>query len=472
MNGKDKAFVTPNVPGSSAYTPVRVSQVPTGADNVLAARARKPWYPVARSVITDPERVIALPTGQTVSTPYGRDPFRTEMLEVVVWEMTTWNFTTFVNDPLDVDPVAAYVAARMLQMYTQIVDVINYNGRFVPNPILVTASDFTGYLNSYATVFGQLYTILSVIQNLDVNASMRSFSGGVSGAGNLDRAITAWERLQNVPIPPKFVTDILQPIVGVFFCEPDQHVYLGYVNPASSVANVTDWTSSAAVSLLIGQCETLLGTLESTGAENPLIGSVLGQVYGVPANLPEPVLHTDPILWDLWYTQIAQFLVTAVEFATPTLTALNPGGIIPILIRNDVKDVNPLAFSLLRPAPYSYSTSTGQGGTAKVTGIMTQLSTTAGYSRIYTTGAGNNTIVTNNTFGAINFGNGTQWEVQWWSPFEQSTSGVVGWQLDTRSYDRWDVFYADAALLGAQTIKLLDVAFMTGINLRDRKSVV
>lgn len=461
---------TRSVPPATA--PNRGARLSTESSQsqLYSAYANKPYFPVETNGMQGemPVRVVELPSGARLSTPYGRDLLRTAEVEAVVWELSNASWNNFTNNPASTDPLVTTLTTRMLGYFNELVAMINFNGRFIPTEVLATPGDFSSYLTQYHIVFNIVWTFLSVVQNLDTNASTRQFGAGVAGSGNLERALMLWKRLQKVPIPPQLPI-LLSEITGMFYSEPADMVILGYVNTASNATTVTDWTLSTgaqSVGTLLSLAETSMTNIESAAGEAGVIFEMMAMAYGVPQPLPVPYMHTDLASWDLWFTQAAVFLVAAAIYAEPgPAGSVSASGILPILLRTD-EDPHRLAFTALRPQLYNFGATGSQGATSTLTGLMSIADTIQSYSRAYGT-FGAEGIITDSLFAALNFGNASFLEVSWWAAFTQSTSGTVRWTADSRSYDRWDVFYATVEQLAMNTGKVLDEIFLNGLRIRE-----
>jgi len=404
---------------------------------------------------------------------YARDPFRLGKIEAVVLPYSKVNWDTFQTPaPNVVDQVAPVLGARVKAMFEQLVNVININGRFTPNQLLTAIGDFTAYLDFYTNAFSEIWAALCVIKAMDLNSSFRAMGAGVAGGGNLDRIATAWRRLQLVPVPPEF-PKLLSKIMGVIYSEPEDFAYITYSDPNATAALVTDWTlatGAGSVAALLTTAEGQLATLETSGAEVSIIQELMSVVYGDPAPLPEPFVNSNQVAFDMHFTRESVFLV-ATFFAQPSLQpAGGAGGTIPVLIRKGYEkdEMTDLMFTFLRPQIYDASGLTGTlGATHSSVGLLTQADNQAGYSRVYGPLPGNNTIFQDTSFAALNFGNNTFVEIEFWAEFVQSTSGTLNWQTDSRSYDPWTSFYPNPAALGSNTEAWINRLFFTGMKIKE-----
>jgi len=462
--------------GNTSPTPMRGGNgSPTrqsGPSNAYSRLANSPMFPVGSvkaAIQAHSVSKVLTSSGLEFATWYSRDPFRTEKTEAIVFPYEQVSWRTFQTlTPGTTDSSATIVGNRVLALFQQIVDVINFNGRFTPNQLLTTSSDWTGYLNNYTLVFSILWSALCVIEALDVNQSFRAFATGMAGSGNLDRIMMAWRRLQLVPIPPGFV-EYLAKVTGVKFSDMEDFGIVMYNDPNAALANITDWTSAAAVSTLIGTAETQLAVLEGNTLENNLIQEVLSIVYGPPAPLPAPIVDHNQLAFDLVFTSCATYLVTALTYSEPQLSVIGPGGTLPVLIRKglDGDPMADIAFSLLRPSLYDASAIVGSmGASHSNTGLFNHAAGSQNFSRYYGADAtSNNTILSESTFLALNYGNGTFFEVQWWADFVSSTSGTQFWGKDSRAYDKWNSYYPNAGAIASNSIALLDKIFFKGMKI-------
>jgi len=440
----------------------------SGGESKMSAQysgyANRPLWPMDGKIKQQSVDLHHLESGAVLTTPYGRDPYRVNKVEALILEYPQVNWGTFTNNTGAGDPSAAQCGARLTAIYAEITDVINFNGRFIPQQVLTSAGDFAKYLNNYTECFSICFSILSVMKCLDLNTSFRAFGPGLSGQGNLDRVALAWRRLQKVPIPPKVVEHISQ-LVGVFYSDVEDFAFVTHVNNAATITNVTDFTSASAVGTLITRAETLLVSLETTTLEAAQIGQTFGVVYGTPAPLPEPEPHTQADQFDLHFTRGINYL-SGTNTACPIITGPgNVGGVFPVLQRKGAD--NDTLFSLLRPQLYSFSGVPSSAST-DLSGLLTNVTGTADFSRYYGPNvATNNTIISDSSFAALNYGDGSFFEVQWWASLVQS-AGINGiWQHDSRSYDRWDEYYPTVQNIGSNTVKKLDTMFLTDLSIRD-----
>lgn len=417
-------------------------------------------------------KTMNLGNGASLSTYYTRDPFMGQRTEVIVRPMPTIAWGSFqCATPAVVDTQAANAAARVSALPNQLFDVININGRFTPNQSLATAADWITYLNSYCQTFSILWTYLSAWKALGINASTRSFGTGMAANGLLDRVAFAWDRLQLIPIPPA-IPKLMSEITGVFYSDAEDTVLFGYSDPNATSAVVTDWTSTATtagtISSLITTVEANLLGMEQSGAESGIINELMAVVYGSPEVLPSPDVWNDQILFDQWFTMASQFLVTANTFVQPRRISSDPGGVFPILIRKG-QESSPHAnrmFTFLRPQIYDAGPADAGAATTSVVGLLSSPNNSSSFSRYYGPGTANNTILGETTFAALNFGNNTFYEVEWWAAFVESTSGTVSWRADSRAYDRWERYYPNPGLLGGNTVKYLDNLFFSGMRIK------
>lgn len=441
-------------------------------DSILKRSSLTPSYPVGggRAFLDmyNPHEV-KLASGGTSVTSYGRDPFKTRQLEAVILEYPLTGLTFFSNNAATTDPAAVQAGTRLTSMFNLLLDDINYNGRFVPNAVGLTAAvDFNAYFTEYDIAFGILWTFLSMVQGLDLNPSTRSFGPGLAGAGNMDRALTAWDRLQKIPIAPLFV-DWIKRFHGVIYDDILDFVILTYTNTTATPAVVTDWTSSAAVGTLLGIAEANLTLLEGNTTEASIIAQVLAVVYGDPRPLPTPAVIYDECSFDAHFAHGVQFLSAAVIYSCPLVTSTVGGsGVVPILVPKKACDVDTLKYymSILRPCLYDFETALPGGANNFMTGAWLYKSGTQDFSRVYTNDANNNTIIGDTVITGVNYGNGTFYEIEWWASLVGSAGAAGLWQNDSRLYDRWFVHYLNVGQMTSNSNKLLDQMFLSELTTR------
>lgn len=435
--------------------------------------ATRKIYPVERPDWSEASlKKMLLSSGTELSTYYTRDPFMGQRAEAVIRPMPQIAWGSFqVPTPGVVDTQAANAAARVLALPNQMFEVININGRFTPNQTLVTATDWSTYLNSYSQTFSILWTYLCAWKAMGINASTRSFATGMAANGLVERVAFAWDRLQLLPIPPA-LPKFLSELFGVFYSDAEDTVIYGYSDPNATNAVVTDWTATGTgagtLSSLLTSCEVNLAGLEATGAEVSIINELLAVIYGAPEPLPEPKVWNDQILFDQWFCMASQYLVTANMFVQPRRISSDPGGVFPILIRKGQEN-SPYAdrmFTFLRPQIYDAGPADAGEATTSTVGLITTTNNIASFSRYYGPGTSNNAILAETAFTALNFGNNTFYEIEWWAGFTQSTSGIASWRSDSRMYDRWERYYPNPAILGGNTIKYVDKMFFDGMKIR------
>jgi hypothetical protein len=446
----------------------------------FASLAKRPLFPVSVGTRKDPVvRELKTVSGGSLSTFYSRDPIRTQKAEAIILPYVNSNMMTSAssvafqsNGATVIDPSADAAGREVTNIFQQLVDLINFSGKFTPNELLQVAADWGGYLQFYTMSFSALWAYWSVLSGLGINASFRSFGTGCAAQGLLDRVAVAWDRLQLIPIPPMF-PKMLSEIFGVYYGNEEDWGFVTYMDPNSSLTVVTDWTSTGSgagtITSLINAIDGPTGfltSLENSTNEANQIQEIISRVYGPPEPLPKPMVWEDPLLFDQHYCRLVKYLVTNM-FAQPQITALGAGGTVPLLVRKGQegsKYASRMA-SFLRPAFYDASAVNGSLGThGSDVGFCTGSAALQDYSRYYGPGPNNNTIYSDSSFAALNYGNATFVEIEWWAAFVQSTSGVLSWVTDSRAYDRWDVLYPNSAFLGSNTNKELSNLFFTGLN--------
>lgn len=438
--------------------------------------ASKPIYPTPISApmfLMNRQQTVKLTTsGVALGSYYTRDPFRANKDEAIVFEYPQIAWGSFqVATPLTTEPVALQLGLRVVNFFAQFVDVLNFNGRFTPNELLTATTDFTVYLSNFTEAFSILWTYYGVYAALDINTSTKSFGRGIGGA-NVPRAAELWRRLQLLPIPPGFV-DCLSKITGVFYSDIEDFVILGYVSRGASTVAVTDWTlntGALSVDALLNVAETDIAAMEGTANEANIITALLAMVFGTPAPLPNAYVNGNQLAFDLHFTRSPIFRVAATQFVQPGTNGGGSGGTVPIMIRRGMESdlYIEYAFSLLRPNLYSPDTDGGHATSSQVGLLIAAPNNTQDFSRYYGPNAGaNNTILTDASFAALNFGNGTFFEVLRWAAFIQSTAGLVNWSQDSRAYAHWTLYYPNVALLGDQTLIMLEKIFFSGMKVKE-----
>lgn len=444
------------------------------ADAVFSKMASSPLYPLGgKSPLVYANKMVTtkVSSGLEFGSYYTRDPFRSKKTEAIILEYAQVTWAAFqVTNPGTADTTANNLGTRVLAMFNNLTDVINFNGRFVPVNALTSANDFAVYINSYSVAFSILWTYLSAFEALEVNTSSKSFGGGIGKAGNISRAAELWRRLQLVPIPPGLPKFLAQ-ITGVFYSEIEDMLIYAYINTAASPTVVTDWTlatGALSVDVLLSLAETDIAGLESSTSEANLVAETFAIAYGVPRPLPTPMIHSNPSSFDLHFTRASVFIDDEDLYAQPSANGGGAGATIPILVRkgHEKDPINNIAFSLLRPQLYDAATD-GANATSSPVGLLINNSNSGGnFGRYYGPAAANNSIIQDNTFAALNYGDGSFLEVEFWASFVQSTSGIVNWRNDARSYDRWTSFYPNVAALGDQSLVLLNQIFFDGLMVR------
>jgi hypothetical protein len=345
--------------------------------------ATEPFFPIGSDVDATMQHstaVLKTLSGASLSTWYSRDPFRATKTEAIILPYSKVNWGTFqVGTPAIADTVAVQLGARVLALFQQMVDVINYNGRFTPNQLITTAADWSNYLNHFTNAFTILWALLSSVEALDINASTRAFGTGVAAAGNLDQIAMAWRRLQLVPIPPA-IPVYLASIFGVLYADKEDYVQIAYCDPNAAPALVTDWTlgtGAGSIAALIAQANVDITAMEGNTVEANLIQEVLSIVYGPPARFPKPCVTKNTCAFDMHFTRASVFLV-ATMFAQPGITSPGPGGSVPILIRKGMEadPVADLLATYLRPQFFDATGPAGSdGATDSIVGICTRPTT-------------------------------------------------------------------------------------------------
>lgn len=433
----------------------------------------KTFYPIElASGGRQPSSQMVLPDGSSYVTPYGRDPIRTNKIEVAVFEYFGARWDLFQSTG-GTDPSATLVAQRVLQIFQLMVDTINYNGRFTPNQILTTAGDFATYLNNYTNALTGLNTLMSIADGIDLNQSMRIIATTLASGGLLDRLAMDWRRLQLIPVPPELPLLLLK-LSGIYANDAQEVVYMSHVNAGASPTHVTDFTLNAGVdsiSALLTTIETDLNTLEVGTSEGNIIQEVMAMVYGAPKPLPQPMVHREPGLYDLNFTRgVAYEDLTAVTFMfMPNLSsAVATTGIMPVLQRRGLTP-EPLLATLFRPNAYC-TQDTGFNAAFHSTGLFTPNAGAPTFARVYGPASVNNTILTDAqttaNFGTLNFQGNLFYELEWWSPLAGSTKASTRYDFDNRNYDRWDEFYVQTISMASSTIQLLDEIFLIDTRIR------
>lgn len=437
----------------------------------------KPYYGQNQvGMRTEPQRKVQLWDGSSISTPYGRDPIKVSGLEACVLEYQNFNWQSFTNGGV-ADTMAAIITAKVNAVFEQIVNTMNFNGRFTPIEVLTTASDWPAYLNNYSLAFGILWTFKSVIMAENLNAYFRQFATAIATAGLTSRIEYDWERLNLVPIPSG-VPKLLSEITGVFKNADEDWGYLAYVNTAASTVTVTDWTSNAALVTLLTLAETTMSSLETGTFEAATIAQIISAVYGVPKPLPQPYVHVSSTQFDLHFTQAVcvKGTTSGNYFMEPDTTGFGlistPAYLVPILQRKGEADY-PLLFSYFRPNLSFTATGTAA---ANRTGLMTWGTSSPDFSRVYQSSGANGIFVNQQAdagFGTYNFVTPSFVEVEWWFLLANN-SHPVNIQQDTRLYDRWDILYTSEGQLATNTMKFLDMIFLdeAGLSIRDRQATI
>lgn len=414
---------------------------------------------------------IKIANGSILSSQYTRDPFRTEKVEVVTFPYNQISWGGFqVSSPGTVDAIASNMGTYVQNFFQRLVEVISFNGRFVPNQILTSAGDFVTYLNAYTQAFGALWALLSTYAAADLNTSTRLLAKGIASNGNMDTILMMWRRLQAIPIPPG-IPELLSTITGAYYADAEDALIVAYPTVNESQAATYDWsapTGANSINSLLTDIAGNLAGLEAAGSEANILTEVFGVVYGVPAPLPKPYVHSSPVEYDLHFTRAAVFDVAANQYVQPSINGTGAGGTVPVLIRRGHENDAAVKymFSFLRPQIYDAATNGAHATSSQVGLLLNNDNAHAGYCRYYGPGSSNNTTLTDGSFSALNFGNNSFYEVEWWAAFVASTSGTVSWTGDSRSYDRWTIYYPNVALLNSATETLINEIFYKGAKIK------
>jgi len=450
------------------YNNNRSSSSRPQSSGVISRLAGQPFYPVSNSMqLTEPVALHTLRDGSVSSTPYGRDPYSGNKVEVCTLEWQFSSFDSFSSNGATTNVGAIACQNRVKNYFQMFVNALNYKGRFTPNQILTAVGDFATYINNYHKAFSGLWTILSISEGIDLNPSMRLFAQGVGIGGILDRTVLNWRRLQSLPIPPKLPTELFNKLSGVFFADDSSPVYTANLNASTSSATITDYSSSTSVGTLLTNVEIALAAMETNTAESNIVQQVLGALFGEPRPLPTPAVWRDPTLWDMLFTKCSTILNT-----TSALLIVEPYSVagtlpVPILERKGMS--NDLLFTLLRQEPFS--SSAGDIATRETIGIINGANTGNSFSRIFGApfpGAGGGVLNSQQAtaaFGTYNFSTPSFFELEWWYLLANSSAtDLPTFGADSRMYDRWDKHLMPDYRLATNTIAWLDYLFLSDVK--------
>lgn len=448
-----------------------VTTASTGGSGLPALMNRPTYSGSDRISVRQPQREASVPGGGTFATPYGRDPFRTHKLEAMIMPYTAVNWNSLWNDGASTDTIAPLVASKVASMFEILVDAINYRGKFTPNQVLTAITDWPTFLNNYHIAMSCLYAVLSVFEAVDLNPSFRAFGTAIGTSGLIERAKFDWHRLNLVPMAPGF-PKLVAKLSGVFINADEDWAYVTYVNSGDNPTTVEDWTLATGIGIVLTAAETALSLLELGTTEGNIIHEILANVYGPPEVLPTPKPHLEPQLFDLHFTRVCSMKgsTSGNYFSQPNFIGNTLGGaaqVFPILARRGM-EIEPLAFTLLKPMVYPNNYA---AATSRNSGLLSLRSSEQGFGRIYTSGvaASNNIIVTDAktdaTFGTENMLTDppTFFEIEWWYALAANNT-TIGFQMDVRLYDRWDVFYATNGQILSPSTSCIDTLFAEGMR--------
>lgn len=420
-------------------------------------------------IVEQPQGHTKMWDGGEYATMYGSNTIRgaaQTLVTEIQYPEVHWD--TFQATGSTVTDVPASTTGTVVSRYFQeIVNVINFNGRFTPNQVLTATGHWATWLNDYTEVLSIVRGCEAIMASAGLNGWFKVFGSAFNAQGNFDRVMYLRERLEKIPFPPK-LRAYLDRMFGVFGIVDDDMWIVAMINDAATTTAVTTLTSATEVATLLTRAETILPDIEGTGTiEANIINQVLAMVYGPPAPFPAKTFDTDPTWYDMHYMQAGQIRDTqaALTYINPQSTgAAGVPGIVPIPVRYGCDA--PHLLSILRPSVYQAGAQTGVANASPV-GLVTFPSNHGTFARVYKADIATTAIVTNEvvTAGLTPFSPVVDGYGFWWT--ELSVLGATGlWQNDTRRYDRWDEYYVGTDRMASATRKYLDQLILVDVHLK------